>query len=118
MQTFQHTPTANAIQAPSPEMGMANPVDKPVTGSGDREPQNSGDQEPKARSIRNRNAIQTYGNKQEFGPLTYLTSILSRIDANVDTPPRGSAALWVAPSPRAWPLDRCKYPKGLLGHKR
>ena len=27
MQASQHTPTGNAIQAPSPEMGMANPVD-------------------------------------------------------------------------------------------
>ena len=66
MQTFQHTPTANAIQAPSPEMGMANPVDKAV-GSSD-------DQEPKARTIGNLNHLQTSGIVGKYGPLTMLTN--------------------------------------------
>jgi hypothetical protein len=59
MQTFQHTPTANAIQAPSPEMGMANLVDKAVSPSDYQEPLDSDDQEPKVRTIGNRNRPQT-----------------------------------------------------------
>ena len=66
MQTFQHTPTANAIQAPSPEMGMANPVDKAVDPSDD--------QEPKARTIGNLNHLQTSGIVGKYGPLTMLTN--------------------------------------------
>ena len=50
MQASQHTPTGNAIQAPSPEMGMANPVDKAVSYSDYREPLDSDDQEPKQAS--------------------------------------------------------------------
>jgi len=74
MQNFQHTPTANAIQAPSPEMGMANPVDKAVGSSDDQEPLDSDDQEPKARTIGNRNHLQTSGIVGKYGPLTILTN--------------------------------------------
>jgi len=66
MQTFQQTPTANAIQAPSPEMGMANPVDKAVDPSDD--------QEPKIRTIGNRNSPQTRRNAGIASPLTMLTN--------------------------------------------
>ena len=74
MQTFQHTPTADAIQAPSPEMGMANPVDKAVGSSDYREPEDSVDQEPKARTIGNPNHLQTSGVVGQYGPLTMLTN--------------------------------------------
>ena len=78
MQTFQHTPTANAIQAPSPEMGMANPVDKAVDKAVDpsdyQEPLDSDDQEPKARTIGNRNHLQPSGIIGQYGPLTMLTN--------------------------------------------
>lgn len=74
MQTFQHTPIANAVQAPSPEMGMANPVDKAVAPSDYQEPQDSDDQEPKARTIGNRNHLQTSGIVGQYGPLTILTN--------------------------------------------
>ncbi len=74
MQTFQHTPTANAIQAPSPEMGMANPVDKAVGSSDYQEPLDSDDQEPKARTIGNRNHLQTSGIVRQYRPLTMLTN--------------------------------------------
>lgn len=74
MQNFQHTPTANAIQAPSPEMGMANPVDKAVDPSDYREPLDSDDQEPKARTIGNRNNLQTSGIVGQYRPLTMLTN--------------------------------------------
>ena len=74
MQTFQHTPTANAIQAPSPEMGMANPVDKTVGSSDYQEPLDSDDQEPKAQTIGNRNHLQTSGIVGKYGPLTMLTN--------------------------------------------
>ena len=73
MQTFQHFPTAIAIQAPSPEMGMANPVDKAVDPSDYREPLDSDDQEPKIRTIGNRNAAQTRRNAGLASPLTILT---------------------------------------------
>ena len=69
MQTFQQTPTANAIQAPSPEMGMANPVDKAVDPSDD--------QEPKIRTIGNRNRRQTRRIAGLQRPLTILTTILT-----------------------------------------
>ena len=74
MQTFQHFPTAIAIQAPSPEMGMANPVDKAVDPSDYREPLDSDDQEPKARTIGNRNHLQPSGIIGQYGPLTMLTN--------------------------------------------
>ena len=74
MQTFQHFPTAIAIQAPSPEMGMANPVDKAVDPSDYREPLDSDDQEPKIRTIGNRNSPQTRRNAGIASPLTMLTN--------------------------------------------
>ena|GEM_PF-3972872 len=74
MQTFQHTPTANAIQAPSPEMGMANPVDKAVDPSDYQEPLASDDQEPIAWTIGNRNYPQQSGIVGQNGPLTMLTN--------------------------------------------
>ena len=74
MQTFQHTPTVNAIQAPSPEMGMANPVDKAVSSSDYREPMDSDDQEPKVRTIGNQNRPQNRRNAGLESPLTILTN--------------------------------------------
>ena len=74
MQASQHTPTGNAIQAPSPEMGMANPVDKAVDFSDYREPLDSDDQEPKARTIGNLNHLQPSGIVGQYGPLTMLTN--------------------------------------------
>ena len=74
MQTSQHTPTGNAIQAPSPEMGMANPVDKAVDPSDYREPLDSDDQEPKIRTIGNRSSPQTRRNAGTASPLTMLTN--------------------------------------------
>lgn len=74
MQTYQHTPTANTIQAPSPEMGMANSVDKAVSSSDYREPEDSVDQEPKVRNIGNRNHLQTSEVVEQYGPLTMLTN--------------------------------------------
>ena len=78
MQASQHTPTGNAIQAPSPEMGMANPVDKAVDKAVDpsdyQEPLDSDDQEPKARTIGNRNHLQPSGIIGQYGPLTMLTN--------------------------------------------
>lgn len=74
MQTFQHTPTANAFQAPSPEMGMSNPVDKAVSSSDYREPLDSVDQEPKARTIGNRKHLQTSDIVEQYDPLTMLTN--------------------------------------------
>ena len=65
-ETRQHKLTSSAVQAPSPEMGMANPVDKAV-GSSD-------DQEPKARTIGNLNHLQTSGIVGKYGPLTMLTN--------------------------------------------
>lgn len=73
MQTSQHTLTGNAIQAPSPEMGMANPVDKAVSHSDYREPLDSDDQEPKVRPIGNRNRPQTRTSAGLESPLTILT---------------------------------------------
>jgi hypothetical protein len=117
MQTCQHTLTANAIQAPSPEMGMANPVDKTVGSSDYQEPLDSDDQEPKARTIGNRNHLQTSGIVGKYGPLTMLTNnpvglLLTRQTA------RGSSALWDAPSPRTSRLGGCKNLKRLLGIER
>ena len=74
MQTSQHTPTGNAIQAPSPEMGMANPVDRAVGSSDYREPLDSDDREPKVRTIGNRNTPQTHRNAGLESPLTILTN--------------------------------------------
>ena len=74
MQASQHTPTGNAIQAPSPEMGMANPVDKAVSSLDDQEPLDSDDQEPKVRTIGNRNRPQTPRNAGLESPLTILTN--------------------------------------------
>ena len=74
MQASQHTPTGNAIQAPSPEMGMANPVDKAVSYSDYREPLDSDDQEPKARTIGNRIRPQIRRNAGLESPLTILTN--------------------------------------------
>ena len=117
MQTFQHTPTVNAIQAPSPEMGMANPVDKAVDPSDYQEPLDSDDQEPKIRTIGNRNSPQTRRNAGIASPLTMLTNnpvglLLTRQTA------RGSSALWDAPSPRTSRLGGCKNLKRLLGIER
>ena len=74
MQTFQHTPTAIAIQAPSPEMGLANPVDKAGGSSDYQEPLDSDDQEPNARTIGNRKHLQPSGMVGQYGPLTMLTN--------------------------------------------
>lgn len=74
MQAPQHTRTENGIQVPSPEKGLANPVDKAVSSSDYQEPLDSDDQEPRARTIGNRNRPQTRKNAGLESPLTILTS--------------------------------------------
>ena len=105
-------------QALSPEMGMANSVDKALACSDYQEPDCSDEQEPETRTIGNPNRPQTRRIAAPQRPLTLLTNNPSRIVANVELPARGSSALWVAPSPRASFLGRCKQPNSLLGIER
>ena len=114
-QTQQHTISRPEIQAPSPELGMASLVDKPVASSDYREPKGTDYQEPKVRTIGNRNGPQTRRNAGLQRPLTMLTYNPNRIVANVRSSARASSALWAAPSARASALGRCKHSNSLLG---
>lgn|GEM_PF-5076465 len=105
-------------QAPSPEMGMANSVDKALVRSDYREPDLSDEQEPKTRTIGNPKRRQTRRNAGTQRPLTMLTNNPDRIVANAGMPARGSSALWGAPSPRVDALSRCKRLCCLLGTER
>ena len=104
-------------QALSPEMGMANSVDKALARSDYQEPDYSDEQEPETRTIGNRKRPQTRRNAGTQRPLTILTKILIGLLLTRGTPARGSSALWDAPSPRAFALDRCNHSSTLLGVK-
>ena len=95
-------------------MGMASLVDA----SDYREPTDTDYQEPKVRTIGNRNRPQTRRNAGLQRPLTILTYNPHRIVANAKLPARASSALWAAPSPRASALGRCKHSNSLLGIRR
>jgi len=76
-------------------------VDKLVVCSDYQEPGFTDYQEPKARTIRNRNRPQTRRNAWLQHPLTMLTTILLGLLLTLGTAARGSSALWGAPSLRA-----------------
>ncbi len=105
-------------QALSPEMGMANSVDKALVRSDYREPDCSDEQEPETRTIGNRKRPQTRRNAGTQRPLTILTTILIGLLLTRGAPARGSSALWGAPSPRAFAFDRCNHSSTLLGVRR
>ena len=105
-------------QALSPEMGMANSVDKALACSDYQEPDCSDEQEPKPRTIGNQKGPQTRRNAGTQRPLTILTTILIGLLLTRGAPARGSSALWGAPSPRAFALDRCNHSSTLLGVRR
>ena len=104
-------------QALSPEMGMANSVDKALACSDYQEPDCSDEQEPKPRTIGNQKGPQTRRNAGTQRPLTILTTILIGLLLTCGRPARGSSALRDAPSPRASALDRCNHSSTLLGVK-
>ena len=102
-------------QALSPEMGMANSVDKALRRTDYREPDRSDKQEPKTWTIGNRKRLQTRRNAGTQRLITILTTILIGLLLTRVAPARGSSALWGAPSPRAFALDRCNHSSTLLG---